>query len=55
LVIGIVAASIAIGPILIARQRPPQLPLVWLAMVLAAALLWAWSTRSVRRLRLVGR
>ena len=55
LTIGIIAASIAIGPVLVTRgSGPPRLPFVWLAMVLAAALLSGlWSTRAVRRLRLV--
>lgn len=53
--IGLVAAIVAIGPVLWSRGGvPPALPLVWLVIVGAAGLLAsAGATRSVRRMPLV--
>jgi hypothetical protein len=53
--IGLIAAVVAIGPVLWSRGgAPPVLPLVWLVIVGAAGLLAsAVATRSVRRMPLV--
>jgi ABC-type lipoprotein release transport system permease subunit len=53
--IGLIAAVVAIGPVLWSRGGvPPVLPLVWLVIVGAAGLLAsAGATRSVRRMPLV--
>jgi len=53
--IGLAAAVVAIGPVLVSRGGlPPLLPLVWLAVVGVAGLsASAAATRSVRRLPLV--
>lgn len=54
--VGVMAALIAIAPVLIERGgRPPALSLVWLLAVVVAGLMAALvATRAVRRLPLVG-
>jgi hypothetical protein len=55
LLIGTVAAIVAIAPVLLQRgATPPWLPLVWLAVVAFVGVVTAFlATRSVRRLPLV--
>ncbi len=55
LLIGVVAAAVAIGPVLVSRRTPPSaVPLLALALVALVGLITAIAaTRSVRRLPLV--
>jgi hypothetical protein len=55
LLIGVVSAGIAIGPVLVSRRSPPSLvPLLTLGLVVVVGLVAAiGATRSVRRLPLV--